>query len=155
MQVDRQALFNKLADEGEITVGGNGRCERDAGRCATQLYSRFSQATRKDFSRDRPARPIFYFDGTGGSLGRGIGHAELGSADFAGDCKQSRATLNPLNMWPGNDHALPLRENLDETMRSFNALSAVWGSLCLTTANVFHVSRLSWGTCRGSSASWG
>ena len=121
----RQALFNKLADEGEITVGENGRCERDAGRCATQLYSRFSQAMRNDFSRDRPARPIFYFDGTGGSLGRGIGYAELGSADFAGDCKQSRATLNPLNMWPGNDHALPLRENLDETMRSFNALSAV------------------------------
>ena len=119
----RERLFWSLAGEGEITVGENGRCERDANSCASQLYSRFARAMRSDFSSARPARPILFFDGTGGSLGKGICHAELGSADFSGDCKQSRQTLNPLAMYTGNDHALPLRANLEFSMGSFNQLS--------------------------------
>ena len=70
-----------------------------------------------------PARPILFFDGTGGSLGKGITHAEIGSADFTGTCKQSRNSLSPLALYTGNDHALPLRSNLSLCMRSFNALS--------------------------------
>ena len=120
----REKLFNQLADECEIMVGENGRCERDACACATQMYSRFRLAMRDNFSCDRPARPILYFDGTGGSLGKGITHAELGSADFDGDCKQSRATLSPLAMYTGNDHALPLRSNLSTSVSSFNLLSS-------------------------------
>ena len=72
---------------------------------------------------ERPVQPILYFDGTGGSLGRGICHAEIGSADFIGDCKQSRATLSPLGMYEGNDHALPLRGNLTLAMASYNAMN--------------------------------
>ena len=79
---------------------------------------------RSDYSVERPARPVYYFDGTGGSLGKGISHAELGSADFTGGCKQSRATLCPLNLYSGNDHALPLRKNVPMTMDSFNAMVA-------------------------------
>ena len=119
----RERLFNSLAEEGEITVGENGRCERDAIKCVALLYSRFSAAMRNDFSSARPARPILIFDGTGGSLGKGICHAEMGSADFIGECKQSRSTLEPLAMYTGNDHALPLRANLEFSMASFNRLS--------------------------------
>ena len=119
----RETLFSQLADASEITVGDSGRCERDAIKCATQLYVRFSKAMRSDFSIDRPARPVLYFDGTGGSLGKGVAHAELGSADFTGDCKQSRSTLSPLALYEGNDHALPLRSNLSLCMKSFVALS--------------------------------
>eukprot|EP00966_Prymnesium_polylepis_P081928 1897630-Prymnesium_polylepis.1 len=118
----REKLFGQLADGAGITVGANGRCERDAIRCASQLYSRFARAMRSDFSQDRPARPVLFFDGTGGSLGKGIAHAELGSADFAGDCSQSRSTLSPLALYEGNDHALPLRQNLSLCMKSFDAL---------------------------------
>ena len=86
----RERLFGELAEMGEIHVGENGRCERDAVKCASQLYSRFSLARRSDFTPSRPARPILFFDGTGGSLGKCICHAELGSADFVGESKQSR-----------------------------------------------------------------
>lgn len=79
---------------------------------------------RTDFSTSRPARPILYVDGTGGSLGKGIGHVELGSADFAGSCMQSRVTLSPLALYEGSDHALPLRANLSLSIDSFNALCA-------------------------------
>lgn len=40
----------------------------------------------------------------------------------AGDCLQSRNTLMPLAMYEGNDHALPLRANLDFALSSFNRL---------------------------------
>ena len=119
---NREKLVNELADACEICVGDNGRCERDAVKCASQLYSNFRLAMRTHFSPQRPARPIFLFDGTGGALGKGICHAELGSADFAGECSQSRATLSPLACYEGNDHALPLRANLQATVGSFNNL---------------------------------
>ena len=136
----REKLFVQLADEGEIHVGENGRCERDACKCAAQLYSRFSRAMRSNFSPERPARPILFFYGTGGSLGKGICHAELGSADFTGDCKQSRATLNPLAMYAGNDHALPLRANLALSARTFNDLIAPLVRCSLMTVSACRVS---------------
>ena len=46
----------------------------------------------------------------------------FGSADFAGECKQSRATVSPLALYQGNDHALPLRRNMTLAMKSFNEL---------------------------------
>ena len=49
-----------------------------------------------------------------------MAHAEIGSADFKGDCLQSRATLSPLALYEGNDHALPLRANLALAMATFN-----------------------------------
>ena len=119
----REKLFNRLADSCEIVVGDNGRCERDARKCTAQLYSRYRRAMRTDFSPSRPAHPILYFDGTGGSLGKGITHAEIGTADFTGDCKQSRATLSPLAAYTGNDHALPLRRNLSFAIDTFNKLA--------------------------------
>eukprot|EP00966_Prymnesium_polylepis_P027474 635202-Prymnesium_polylepis.1 len=53
----REKLFAALAGAAQITVGDNGRCERDAGRCTSQLYSRFASAMRTGFSAERPARP--------------------------------------------------------------------------------------------------
>ena len=120
----READFAELADAAGIQVGEDGRCQRDAVKCANEMYSRFSRAMRHDFSTRRPARPILFFDGTGGSLGKGICHAEIGSADFTGSCKQSRASLSPLALYSGNDHALPLRSNMTEAVDSFNVLSS-------------------------------
>ena len=120
----RERLFNELAEECDIVVGENGRCERDAGVLVASLYATFITALRTTYSTDRPAMPILFFDGTGGSLGRGLCHAEMGSADFVGDARQSRATLRPLAMYEGNDHALPLRANLGYVMASFNQLVA-------------------------------
>ena len=40
----RERLFAELAEKCEIVVGENGRCERDARRCASQMYSRYAQA---------------------------------------------------------------------------------------------------------------
>ena len=120
----REKLFHELADACLIKVGANGRCERDARVCATDLYSNFAAALRKDFSAERPARPVLYFDGTGGSLGKGICHAEIGSANFTGDCRQSRDTLSPLALNEGNDHALPLRANMELAVNTFNELVA-------------------------------
>eukprot|EP00965_Chrysotila_dentata_P011375 371562-Pleurochrysis_carterae.AAC.1 len=77
---------------------------------------------RSNFSHERPAQPILYLDGTGQALGKGLGHAELGSADFNGSCKQSRATLEPLAGWAGTDHADSLRENTAYALRGFNKL---------------------------------
>ena len=119
----REKLYHQLVDDCEITVGENGRCERDAVKLASALYSNFRQALRSVYSTERPARPILFFDGTGGSLGKGISHAEIGSADFVGDCMQSRDTLSPLALYQGNDHALPLRMNLSLAIKTFNILS--------------------------------
>ena len=109
-----------------IVVGANGRCERDAVECASLLYSNFVQALRSNFSTSRPAQPILFLDGTGGALGRGICHGTMGCADFVAagdsDTKQSRATLQPLFLYEGNDHAAPLRANLDLAIVSYNRL---------------------------------
>jgi len=122
----REREFDRIAATMNISVGENGRCERDAVACASRLYSNFARALRQDYSADRPAQPILFLDGTGGALGRGICHGTIGCADFVavGDCdaKQSRATLQPLFLYEGNDHAMPLRANLDLAMSSYNRL---------------------------------
>ena len=124
----REREFNRIAATMNITVGENGRVERDAVECTSRLYSNFARALRKDYSTDRPAQPILFLDGTGGALGRGICHGTIGCADFVavGDCdaKQSRATLQPLFLYEGNDHAMPLRANLELAISSYNRLVA-------------------------------
>lgn len=120
----REKEFNEIAGTMNIIVGANGRCERDAIECTSRLYSNFIKALRPNFSSERPAQPILYLDGTGGALGRGICHGEMGCADFMSvgdaDTKQSRASLQPLFLYEGNDHAKSLRDNLDLAMTSYN-----------------------------------
>jgi len=78
----REKEYAELAAEFDIKVGPNGRCERDFCECTTKLYSNYAAALRPSYSSDRPAQPVLYLDGTGGSLGRGITHGEVGCADF-------------------------------------------------------------------------
>ena len=118
----REKLYHELVADCEITVGDNGRCERDAVVLTSALYTNYRKALRTDYTLTRPAHPILFFDGTGGSLGKGVCHAEIGSADFLGDCLQSRATLSPLALYEGNDHALPLRANMRLAVDSFNRM---------------------------------
>jgi hypothetical protein len=122
----REAEYREIASTMNITVGSNGRCERDAIECTSLLYTNFASALRKEYTTDRPAQPVLYFDGTGGALRRGICHGEIGCADFIAvgdsDAKQSRATLQPLFLYQGNDHAEPLRTNLDVAIKSYNKL---------------------------------
>ena len=119
----REGCFDEIAQTCDIVVGADGRCERDASKLTSLLYSDFCDAMRTDFSPARPAQPLLFVDGTGGSLGKGTCHSELGSADFTGDCKQSRSTLSPLAQHEGNDHALDLRANMSLSFSSFNAMS--------------------------------
>ena len=122
----REKEFDRLASRMNIVVGANGRAERDAVECTSLLYSNFRKALRDTYSIHRPATPILFLDGTGGALGRGICHGEMGCADFMAvgnsDTKQSRATLQPLFLYEGNDHAAPLRANLDLAISSYNKL---------------------------------
>ena len=127
-RVLREREFSQIAKEMNITVGANGRCERDAIECTARLYSNYSKALRNDFSSKRPAQPVMFFDGTGSSLGRGLCHGEIGCADFRAvgdaDARQSRSTLQPLFAYQGNDHADQLRSNLDQSIVSYNKLVA-------------------------------
>ena len=86
----------------------------------------FAPALRATYSAFRPAQPVLFLDGTGGALGRGICHAELGCADFVAvgdaDAKQSRATLQPLALYAGTDHAADQRSNLPYVFDSYNKL---------------------------------
>ena len=119
----RERLYHEICDAAGIIVSSQtGRCERDAVKLVSDMYSNFQCAMRDEFTLDRPAQPFLYVDGTGGSLGKGIGHAELGSADFANGVKQSRATLSPLALFEGNGHAESLRENMPLVAKSYNTL---------------------------------
>eukprot|EP00965_Chrysotila_dentata_P012979 428744-Pleurochrysis_carterae.AAC.1 len=69
------------------------------------MYSNFAGAMRSNFSANRPVQPVLYLEATGASLGRGVTHCEIGSADFTGTTKQSRATLAPLAQYEGSDKA--------------------------------------------------
>ena len=95
-RVEREREYSELAETCGIEVSATGNCQRDACMAAQDLYTNYKTAMRTNFSRLRPAQPLFMFDGTGQSLGKGLCHAELGSADFKGDCMQSRKTLQPL-----------------------------------------------------------
>ena len=127
-RVQREKMYAEIVLEMNISVGENGRCERDATECASLLYTKYYKALRKDYSTARPAQPILFLDGTGGPLGKGICHGELGCADFMAvgdsDAKQSRATLQPLFLYTGNDHAAPLRENIQFSIGTYNKLVA-------------------------------
>ena len=120
----RKKEFNSIADECSIVVAADGHCQRDAVAMVDQMYTRFSGAMRTNFSAERPAQPVLFLDATGASLGRGITHVESGSADFAGNAKQSRSTLCPLALYEGSDKAVPLREHLDLVLPSWNRLIA-------------------------------
>ena len=99
----RERCYETIANEMGIVVGDDGRCERDAMKLASQMYTKYFKALRKEYSPERPAQPVLFLDGTGGSLGKGICHGEIGCADFMkigdSDTKQSRATLQPLFLY--------------------------------------------------------
>eukprot|EP00965_Chrysotila_dentata_P046332 1539954-Pleurochrysis_carterae.AAC.1 len=116
--------FESVAGECNIVVDKNGHCQRDALLLVDQMYERFSSAMRDNFSAERPAMPVLYLDATGSSLGRGITHVEVGSADFTGEAKQSRSTLCPLALYEGSDKPVPLRQHLDIVLPSWNKLLA-------------------------------
>mmetsp|Transcript_13806 Transcript_13806/g.29915 ORF Transcript_13806/g.29915 Transcript_13806/m.29915 type:complete len:277 (+) Transcript_13806:201-1031(+) len=121
-RVTCERLYNEIADAAGVVVSPvTGRCEQDCQKLTR--YMNFKQAMRDDFSAERSAQPFFYVDGTGGSLGKGICHAEIGSAYFAG-AKQLRATLTPVGLGEGTDHAGDLRENLPIAAASYNKLIA-------------------------------
>ena len=118
----RQKEFRELVDAGQISVGSRGNCQRDARVAVAELYEAYAGAMRTNYTEHRPALPVFSFDGTGQSLGKGLCHAELGSADFVGDTKQSRKTLQPLAASEGSDHAIPIRESMEYATSSYNKL---------------------------------
>ena len=122
----RKREFASIADEQGIVVSENGRCERDAIECTRRLYSNYRNALRQVYDVQRPAQPILFLDGAGGSLNRGICHGEMGCADFIAvgdsDAKQSRATLQPLFLYEGTDHTADLRANIELGMTSYNQL---------------------------------
>ena len=78
----REREYRKIADAMNIQVNASGRCERDVLVLVSKLYSQYAGALRTDFSDDRPAQPVLFLDGTGGSIGRGVSHGEMGCADF-------------------------------------------------------------------------
>lgn len=96
---------------------------------------------RTNFSAERPAQPVLYLDATGSSLGRGITHAEIGSADFDGSCRQSRSTLAPAGLYEASDKPVPIRENLDIVVPSYNTLIGR-GAIDLTDAVSGEVKRV-------------
>uniref|UniRef100_A0A7S0L6P5 Uncharacterized protein n=1 Tax=Coccolithus braarudii TaxID=221442 RepID=A0A7S0L6P5_9EUKA len=116
----RETLYRELVSDCEIVVGPNGRCERDCVKLVSKLYSDYQYVLRSNFSLSRPAMPLLTLDGTGAGLGRGVCHESVGSADFVGGVKQSRATLKPAGLFEGNDHAMPLRENAAYVAQSYN-----------------------------------
>ena len=121
-RVEREREYARLADLCEINISDTGNCQRDASMAAADMYSNYQHALRTNFTTRRPAQPIFMFDGTGQSLGRGLCHAELGCADFIGDCMQSRKTLQPLQAAEGDDHALSIRDSMMYTTQCYNKL---------------------------------
>ena len=124
----REKLFREMADGMGIVVGSTGRCERDAIKCTSLLYSTYSKALRQEYSIERPAQPILFLDGTGAGF-KGICHGEMGCADFIAvgdsDARQSRHTLQPLFLYNGSDHSQDLRSNIDLAITSYNQLVKV------------------------------
>ena len=105
----REKEYNAIAGKMNIKVNVRGRCERDAIVLVSKLYSEYAAALRPVFTEQRPAQPVLFLDGTGGSIGRRVSHGEIGCADFISvqdeDTRQSRATLQPLFAYEGTDHA--------------------------------------------------
>lgn len=118
----REAEYERIVAGADIVVSEKGSCSRSATKAAAELYSNYASALRKTYTNERPAQPVLVVDGTGQSLSKALTHAELGSADFTGECKQSRKTLQPLAAYSDNDHTLPLREHLGLVARTYNQL---------------------------------
>ena len=118
----REAEYQRIVDGADIVVSQKGSCSRSASKAASELYSNYELALRKCYTVKRPAMPVLVVDGTGQSLNKALTHCELGSADFTGDCKQSRKTLQPLAAYADNDHTMPLREHLAMVARTYNEL---------------------------------
>ena len=120
----REAEFRNLASEAKIQVDAAGNCQRDFVQVTQAMYERSAAAMRSNFTLARPAQPVLYLDATGASLGKGWTHVEVGSADYAGDCCQSRSTMGPLAGWTGSDKAIPIRENCSAVLPGFNRMVA-------------------------------
>ena len=97
-------------------------CEGDTKRVSEQMYAKYQRAMRTNYSEARPAQPVFYIDATGSGLGRGLTHAEMGSADFIGNAFQSRSSMQPLAGYEGSDKGASIRANLPNVMPSFNSM---------------------------------
>ena len=118
----REAEYDRIVADADIVGSEKGSCSRSAIKAAAEMYSNYRLALRANYTKERPAQPVLVVDGTGQSLSKALTHAELGSADFTGDCKQSRKTLQPLAAYSDNDHTLPLREHLSFVARTYNQL---------------------------------
>ena len=118
----REGEYNRIVEEAGIVVSTRGSCSRDTVRAAGELYTNYKDALRTNFSKERPALPVLYVDGTGQSLSKALCHCEMGCADFTGECLQSRKTLQPLAAYADTDHTMPLREHLAFVARSYNEL---------------------------------
>ena len=67
----RESEYATIASGLGITVGDDGRCERDATECVQRLYGSYAAALRSVYTVARPALPVLFLDGTGSSIGKG------------------------------------------------------------------------------------
>ena len=119
----REREYRSIAKDCGVTVcATTGRCERDTRKVSEEMYCKYASAMRSNFSKERPAQPVFYIDATGSGLGRGLTHAEMGSADFVGNVFQSRSSMQPLAGYEGSDKGASIRANLPNVMPSFNSM---------------------------------
>ena len=51
----RETMYQEIAQQMNIVVGANGRCERDFVECTSLLYSKYAKDLRRNYTQERPA----------------------------------------------------------------------------------------------------